>query len=85
MKVEVIILVKCNEKTERVQKYEACTRIEKEIQSIKGVQNASYTGNLDADITVFANWEETDIPEYVTQIQALPGVEKATAKILIPV
>lgn len=82
MKVEVIILIKCNEQVERAQKYAACIRVEKEIQKIKGIESASYTGNSDADITAFANWEEKDIPSHVKDLEGIHGVENVTVKIL---
>lgn len=85
MKAEVLILIICDEAVERAQKYQACTLIEKRIQKIHGIENTSYTGTSDADITAFANWEEEEIPEYVKQIENISGIKKVTAKILIPV
>lgn len=84
-KEEVIIFVKCNEQVEKAQKARACIRVEKEMRDIKGIESVSYTGNSDADITAFANWEEKDIPSYVQRIEKISGVEKAIVKVLVPV
>ncbi len=84
MKVEVLILIVCDEQFERAQKYQACTLIEKRVRKIHGIKNTSYTGIDGADITAFAEWEEEEIPEYAKQIENIGGIVKVTTKILVP-
>lgn len=83
MKVEVLILIVCDEKFERAQKYQACTLIEKRVRRVHGIENTSYTGIAGADITAFAYWEEKEIPQYVKEIENIDGIVKVTAKILV--
>jgi len=84
MKVEVLILIVCDKKFERAQKYQACTLIEKRVRRVSGIETTSYTGTADADITAFACWEEEEIPQYVKEIERIDGIVKVTAKILVP-
>ncbi len=85
MKAEVLVLIICDETVERQQKYEACTLIEKRVQRIRGIESTSYTGNDDADITAFANWERNEIPNCVEELKKIDGIKKITTKILVPV
>ena len=86
MTVEVMVLVLCNEKVERAQKYLACTIVEKAIQKIRGVESTSFTGNgeVKADITVFANWDESEITERIAEIKRIEGIVDAYSRIVLP-
>lgn len=84
--VEVFVGVVCDEETEKAQKIQACTRIQKHIAKLKGVKEVYYTGQPDtADITVFAQWDLEDIRNKVLEITQIEGVKQAEARILIPV
>lgn len=85
MKLKLIIFIKCNAKAEFEQKYLACTRIEKAVRKEKGIENTSYTGGTNADITAFADWEESQIEDKVYKLKQIPDVEDVIVKRLVPV
>jgi len=81
---DVFLLVRCDAKTERSQKYQACTIVEEKIKKVKGIEKTFFTGNQEADITAFAKWHEADIQKYVQEIKEITGVKEVEAKVLVP-
>lgn len=84
MSEEVFILIKCSEQTEKSQKYQACTLVERHVKKIKGIIRTYYAGQKDVDITAFAKWNEEDITKYVKEIKNIGGVNEVKAKIIVP-
>jgi len=85
MSQEIFILVICDEPTELIQKYQACTAAEEQIKKVKGITKTFYTGKKAADITAFAKWHEKDIERHVMEIKNIPGVKEVKIKTLVPV
>lgn len=83
--LHVFISILCDEETERAQKYEACIRIQSTVSKIPGVKSVHFTGNEKvADVTAFAEWDESDIQWRLNEIKSIPGVKSAEARILVP-
>jgi hypothetical protein len=83
--LHVFISILCDEATERAQKAEACIRIQSAVSKISGIKSVHFTGNDKvADVTAFAEWDESEIHSRLEEIQTIPGVKSAEARILVP-
>lgn len=84
--VEVFLSIICDEETVKAQKLQACTRIQRSLSQIKGIKETYLTGQKDiADITAFAQWDESEIPIKLEEIREIKGIKKVDAKILVPI
>lgn len=83
--VEVFLTILCDESIEKEYKLEDFSRIQESLKKIKGIKNTYLIGKSDvADITAFARWKESEIPDKLIEIRQISGIKNVAAKILVP-